>query len=538
MLMDCFLKNWNEIHTGNDVLINLSCAIDAFENLPDSYLVDLEFCESFCSAKVIQQAVNFVKHKDKFISYTAVKFMSMIFKRLPETTLSVNISFDELQNVELSIHILRVIYKQFKKCSIMDAAKFCELFHRYSKYINQVNQLCISLLDLKETIDVHDLILILQCCTLVFKIYHKVKLSSLNTDNLEFMFIDKLFKALNELVYRLVNTSDVECNVGCNNMTFITKEKQHLVWRYVVKLIFKVAIGIPDLNNFLYDHVLKQFCVNVSCYLRLDFIDNIKVVKSNFTTTFIEKNSTCIDENTARKLVLFGVKTMLFELPDVNNLDEVDLILKRFLNLLSKINDSKSVISSLINTFIEQDDEQVLILKLLLCLFIKSRKLTKLKNFQYINPHLLFATLLNALFYDELVLLDWLVSVEVDFLDYFKLYISFIIENFEFFVNSFDTDDYEKNHSKNKNSLPNNLVENINSATPLVTYSSSDDEDEDFDDRNIKEISIQLDKIMSCFIRLRLMLERMNNQNLLSIEVTSIIHLLEKVEDFYDKKFS
>ncbi|XP_065661900.1 protein Lines homolog 1 [Hydra vulgaris] len=536
MVMDCFLKNWNEIHTGSEVLINLSCAIDAFENLPDSYLADLEFCESFCSAKVIQQAVNFLKHKDKFKSYTAVKFMSMIFKRLPETVLSAYINFDELQNVDLSIHILRVIYKQFKKCSIMDAAKFCELFRRYSKYANQVNQLCISLLHLKETIDVHDLISVLQCCTLLFKIYHKVKLSSLNTDNLEFMFIDKLFDALNELVYWLVNTSDVECNVGCNNMAVIIKEKQHLVWRYVVKLIFKVAIGIPDLNNFLYDHVLKQFCLNVSCYLRLNFIDNIKVVKSNFTTTLVEKNSTCIDESTARKLVLFGVKTMLFEIPDANNFDEVDLILKGFLNLLSKFNDSKSVISSLINTFIEQDDEQVLILKLLLCLFIKSRKSTKfLKSFQYINPHLLFAKLLNALFYDELVLLDWLVSVEVDFLDYFKLYVSFIIENFEFFVNSFDTDDYEKNHSKNKNSLPNNLVENINSAMPLVTYSSSD---EDFDDSNIKEISIQLDKIMSCFIRLRLMLERMNNQNLLSIEATFIIHLLEKVEDFYDEKFS
>ena len=155
---------------------------------------------------------------------------------------------------------------------------------------------------------------------------------------------------------------------------------------------------------------------------------------------------------------------------------------------------------------------------------------TPQKNFEHINPHLLFGELLNALIYDELVLLDWLISVEADFVNYFKLYLTFIIDDFDFFLRSVNTDDTIK-YNEVEVGLSSNHVDSLTSVVPLVTYSSSD---EDVGDGINKPISIRLDKTMSCFIRLRLTLERMNNQNLLSMEVILILHLLEKVEDLYE----
>ena len=306
-IMDDFLKSWNEINADTDFLINLSSAIDVFEKIPACYLDNNLFLESFYSAKIVQQAVQHLNYKDLFVKYTAVKLISMICQRHPESIVSININYDELKNVELCCHFLKIIFNEFKNCS--EVAKFNQLFHTYSKCINKVSHLCTSFLSGKGNIDLNDLLAVLQSCILVFKIYHKVEWNPLNLQNLEFKsFKNPVVDSLNELVHWLVNTNDKEL-----------LQKKHLVWRYVIKLLFKVVHAVPDENSLIYDPVIKNFCLHVSWYLRLNFIDNVKVVESNFTSTFIEKNWPCIDESTARKLILFGIKTMLFEFKNESN---------------------------------------------------------------------------------------------------------------------------------------------------------------------------------------------------------------------------
>lgn len=96
-----------------------------------------------------------------------------------------------------------------------------------------------------------------------------------------------------------------------------------------------------------------------------------------------------------------------------------------------------SLSKMLISLFIEQDDELVDFLLLQLQLhhsMNQSSTSTELEEVCIVQPHRLFFDLLQGISYDSSVLLDWLVSNETQFLQYFVKYLKLAVATWEDFV--------------------------------------------------------------------------------------------------------
>ena len=72
------------------------------------------------------------------------------------------------------------------------------------------------------------------------------------------------------------------------------------------------------------------------------------------------------------------------------------------------------------------------------------------------------------------------------------------------------------------------LMERNNTSHRIVDYSSSSSEDED----SLKTTNV--DKFMSCLIRLNLKLDRMRTQDLLCVELHGLIKTLDDIECMYE----
>ncbi|XP_070809556.1 protein Lines homolog 1 [Pituophis catenifer annectens] len=103
-----------------------------------------------------------------------------------------------------------------------------------------------------------------------------------------------------------------------------------------------------------------------------------------------------------------------------------------------------------ISLFIEQDDEMVEAVKSLLAIYLNSERFRHDVNFTLChsdertqdnrthqngyNPHCLFLCLLGSITFDATVLLDFLISSETCFLEYFVQYLKLLVEDWHHFV--------------------------------------------------------------------------------------------------------
>lgn len=123
------------------------------------------------------------------------------------------------------------------------------------------------------------------------------------------------------------------------------------------------------------------------------------------------------------------------------------------------------------------------------------------------NSHCLFGHLLTYVGLDHSVILDFLISSETQFLNYFTQYLKLVLR---------DWIGFQSTHSKA-------VAKCTDSEIGTATGSASSD-----------HIKCDIDSVMSVLIRLRLAVERLQSQGLFPYNAAPLVALLEQVEELYE----
>ena len=123
------------------------------------------------------------------------------------------------------------------------------------------------------------------------------------------------------------------------------------------------------------------------------------------------------------------------------------------------------------------------------------------------NSHCLFSRLLTYVELDHSVILDFLISSETQFLNYFTQYLKLVIQ---------DWIGFQSTHSEAVAECT-----NIQIGTAIGLAGSD-------------HINCDIDSVMSVLIRLRLAVERLQSQGLFPYNAAPLVALLEQVEECYE----
>lgn len=181
-----------------------------------------------------------------------------------------------------------------------------------------------------------------------------------------------------------------------------------------------------------------------------------------------------------------------------------------------------------------------------------------------LDPHILFYELLVSVDWDESLLLEWLLSEDLDFTKLFKEYLQFALADFEkfrnsslngsSFTNSFCEDKERKEkitrigdtHSKNTSNtldsdadgkrLKYGAIYSILNRNNPVKYDLIDTKEkpEVYLKLSTNSNHLLFDKVMSTLIRLNLKIKRLIDKKLVQVKYMEIVNLLDEVEDAND----
>lgn len=201
--------------------------------------------------------------------------------------------------------------------------------------------------------------------------------------------------------------------------------------------------------------------------------------------------------------------------------------------------------------FGEQDDDMMEAAKALLCIFLQHRQqesahppsLLRWACSLGLNPHCHFLFLLRSLAFDHRVLLDFLISTETCFLEYFVRYLRFLRTDPEGFGTTCSTVGLEQlprrggghegcSSGVDVDTRPARRGAGQDGEVQLVDYSSSGDSDveerradcERAQHRDCLETSVR------CLCLLRELVSRLNNKKLFPYNPSSLIKLLSDAE--------
>jgi len=133
-----------------------------------------------------------------------------------------------------------------------------------------------------------------------------------------------------------------------------------------------------------------------------------------------------------------------------------------------------------------------------------------------VHPHLIFHRFVRVLGYDHSVLLDFLISTETCFLEYFTNYLKFVTLNFEMFVELLEG--LEENQM--------NELEYELRGFQMETETEME---------TILKKETELDIVMSTLIRLKLSIERLVEKNLFPYNIQPLLLKIQKLEQFYEQ---
>ena len=212
-------------------------------------------------------------------------------------------------------------------------------------------------------------------------------------------------------------------------------------------------------------------------------------------------------------------------------------------------------ITKIINTYVS------LILRIFTSSFYRENISSGLVICNVLNINLLFIKFLSAISYDHLVLVDYVISDETCFVAFLTHYLEYISDNWYAFTSSHhrlqgtikaatqhaDTNNcvdeigtpFSLSRKRKRSQQTHNMVSEYvrlecehqdQTAKSLVSYDLSDSSEDEMGNQSILHIT------MSCFIRLRLALERMlAKQIILNPQAPAkLASMIERVETLYE----
>jgi hypothetical protein len=322
---------------------------------------------------------------------------------------------------------------------------------------------------------------------------------------------------------------------------------------------------------------IARICSNLveHCYMLLNNIPQVSG-KVHFggqndcdEQEFFNTGSRPYDEVSLRKVLLLVLKLILVSFHEH--------AFESWLKFVAEISYSQSVAVWLVELFSDQDDELV---HLLFCLLQLYQKLLcgapswASHLHESLNPHIIFMEFLTSVNYDHSLLLDFLISNETHFLPYFYNYLRHLANDWHGFAATVE----ERRVLTKDGKLPEgNSTGFLSPSSELGAaksfsandgdeigngdddgykdgdYGEVDDGDDNYEEGDDGEIGNgdndgykddesdvvisdmnNVQRILTCLIRLRYSIERMSSKGLFPYTVTALVKIMEHIETLYE----
>eukprot|EP01124_Arcella_intermedia_P013192 TRINITY_DN1960_c0_g1_i1.p1 TRINITY_DN1960_c0_g1~~TRINITY_DN1960_c0_g1_i1.p1 ORF type:complete len:556 (+),score=151.48 TRINITY_DN1960_c0_g1_i1:47-1669(+) len=219
------------------------------------------------------------------------------------------------------------------------------------------------------------------------------------------------------------------------------------------------------------------------------------------------------------------VESVLMHFDTFHNTPFLNQLYSAFHSHISKFN-PKSLISSFFQIYQEQDDLLISMMQKLLNIFkflhkdtIRWKIDTSFHSFfeSTFSPHIIFDEFLSVVSYDHMVLLDFLISTETSFLEYFLNYLTFLKSDYTQFVKTLE-------HQDGNTLLQ--LSHSIQQFSMEVIIQG---------DEEIKP-ETEVDVVITTLIRLKFSMEKLIEQKLFPYNASPLLHKIGAIEDLYEKE--
>ena len=314
---------------------------------------------------------------------------------------------------------------------------------------------------------------------------------------------------------------EADCQAKRKRVSFMNDLRQ--------KVSSSLLKWFPQMNSSVLDSALKkQFFIAVSCSLPTSVICSpssdafpfaASQVRSALQSVLSSKLVVTVAERLRKNQIPVVQSTFCFTANDavddvsfirlytsvilkmgvllLRQLENSDPMQRRTITLLMSIIESGvDVVKMSFSLYSSQDDILIDVIWLLLEGWMTVSRMKDVTDGDFhrdldivcrnFNPHLFAIHLIDLISYDHTVLLDWLIECDTEFLRYFLVYLKLLKSDWDNFQRVATTE--------------------------------------------------QLDKVMPVLIRLRLAIERLQDQELFPYKVNYLLQLLKHVEDTYETK--